>query len=479
MEDLKTEYMKTARDVMLHSDMIPGLIGKKGSGIRALESQFSVKISTDKFVVGLVHLRGEPEALETAGTFLLSMKEEYESKFREFEFDPDATSIIIGKSGTTIRGLQDDHGVRIDIDSNVPGIARLRSDEPESLDLCVLAMKELLKEAGYGDDIVVEEMKVFRNHVGAIVGEGGSVVRTLESDTKAQIRITKNDEDGVVTLRGTVEAVASARKIIEEICKKQEDEYTARKQAAETERAEKQAERQQQQQQQQNKRAEESGEEETKAAAVVEAPRFIPGMSAAWNEENQKGHSMSAQAQKNRQKRERRKAAGRTSSGGGRGGHGVHGGSGSKAAAKVEHYQQDLEMLLGMGMGMPMSAPVAAVRSDPSAWNPPPARSVGRTSSPPPGFGGVSTRRAPPPGFSPVPKNAARKQVLTANDEEVNAAMSKLADLGFSSISGGGGGGGNADFGVIGGRGGSNAVGNQQQPAKKYVSARGGYKLRL
>ena len=205
---------------------------------------------------------------------------------------------------------------------------------------------------------------------------------------------------------------------------------------------------------------------------------------------------MSAQAQKNRQKRERRKAAGRTSSSGGvghGGGNGGNGGAGSKAAAKVEHYQQDLEMLLGMtglagGMSannnsaaattMPMSAHVAAVRSDPSAWNPPPARSVGRTSSPPPGFGSVSTRRAPPPGFSPVPKNAARKQVLTANDEEVNAAMSKLADLGFSSISGGGGG-GNADFGVIGGRGGSNAVRNQQQPAKKYVSARGGYKLRL
>jgi hypothetical protein len=175
-------------------------------------------------------------------------------------------------------------------------------------------------------------------------------------------------------------------------------------------------------------------------------------MSAAWNEENQKGHSMSAQAQKNRQKRERRKAAGRTGGGGGN-----SGSTADKVEVMEQHYQQNLESLLGMaGGGVSLAPP------DPSVWNPPPSR---RTSSPPPGFGGVS--RAPPPGFSPVPKNAARKQVLA--EAEMNAAISKLADLGFSSNTGG------ADFGVIGG----GNVGGQQQPTKKYVSARGGYKLRL
>ena len=49
--------MKTARDVMLHSEMIGGIVGKGGSGIRALEKQFQVKISTDKTIPGLVHLR--------------------------------------------------------------------------------------------------------------------------------------------------------------------------------------------------------------------------------------------------------------------------------------------------------------------------------------------------------------------------------------------------------------------------------------
>ena len=74
-----------------------------------------------------------------------------------------------------------------------------------------------------------------------------------------------------------------------------------------------------------------------------------------------------------------------------------------------------------------------------------------------------------PPGFSPVPKNNSRKQIAPGYSSLSNtngngdaAMMSKLADLGFGASIGGA----------------SNNAASTTKP-KKYVSARGGYKLRL
>ena len=461
LEEVKTNYLKTARDVNMPSDMIPGIIGKGGSGIRALEEQFKLKISTDKRVNGLLHLRGEPDAIDIAEEFFLTMRKDYEATFCSYSFDPDATSTVIGRGGVTIRKLQDDHNVRIDIDSNTPGIAKIRSDDPDDLAAAVAALEEVLAEAGYGDDIITDDMKVFRQHVGAIVGEGGSVIRQLEADSKAQIKIRKTDDEGTVSLRGTPEAVAKAKELIAAICAAQEEEY-----------AKKRAEMKKEQDAERAARAEQNGssstnngstgleEQETKTM-VPEAPRFIPGMSA---DQQNVGHSMSAQAQKNRRKRERRKAAGK---------------DGSKAASKVEHYQQDLEQLLGFGLGGSSAATTTNATPSASSWNPPPPATANVTprQAPPPGFGlrKNSVNKPPqnwsgahPPGFSPVPKN--RRKPM---NDEVNATMSKLADLGFSSSSLGG----EPSYMQPTGNGTSN--GAASTTSKKYVSARGGYKLRL
>ena len=122
-----------------------------------------------------------------------------------------------------------------------------------------------------------------------------------------------------------------------------------------------------------------------------------------------------------------------------------------------------------------MGASTASTSSD---WNPPPAA----TQQPPPGFGlrrnsvnpppssfTNKNKSSAPPGFSPVPKNNSRKQIAPGYSSLSNtngngdaAMMSKLADLGFGASIGGA----------------SNNAASTTKP-KKYVSARGGYKLRL
>jgi polyribonucleotide nucleotidyltransferase len=482
LKEVKDGFMKTARDVMLHSDMIPGIIGKGGSGIRALEKQFKVKISTDKKVPGLIHLRvlsgdgnnsrinaGADDTEETdegpstnamkildeVEKFFLEMKKEYEATFTSFEFDSDATSIVIGRGGATIRKLQEDHNVRIDINSNTPGVANISSDDPDNLIAAVDALKELLTENGYGEDIETSEINVQRQHVGAIVGEGGNVIQKLESDSNAQIKIIKKDDGVTVAIRGRRKAIDVAMEAIKAICSAQEEEYAKKtakiKNDLEKERAAKQ-------QQQKSSAQKQENEDESKASLTVATEtaalaRNIPGMSSEWNQQSAGGHSMSTQAQKNRRKRERRKAAAAAGKGGG------------KAAAKEEHYQQDLEQLLFMddlvGSRQPVSQRTNIVSS--SSWNPPPPPSNNVTRQPPPGFDS-SIRSSPPPGFSPVPKN--RKYGY--NNEEISATMSKLADLGFSYSSGQSN---NTNY--------ANGVSDVTQKKKKYVSARGGYKLRI
>jgi hypothetical protein len=134
--------------------------------------------------------------------------------------------------------------------------------------------------------------------------------------------------------------------------------------------------------------------------------------------------------------------------------------------------------------------------SSSSSWNPPPPSNR----QPPPGFGSStqsqntrkasvifrekvrvgstlvqnsSVSRSPPPGFSPVPKNHRKRPQFGQSNEEINATMSKLADLGFSNSMGGPT---NYDYANVNP---TTTAAGAAQTKKKYVSARGGYKLRL
>merc|ERR1711871_79384 len=299
-----------------------------------------------------------------------------------------------------------------------------------------------------------EEMPIAREYIGAVVGESGSVVRQLESDTNCQIRIQKDGNSGIVAIRGIPEAIAEAKSKISDIVAEQDAASRARQQEIKIAReAEEAAQLAAAAASADSKRP--SGEQAESSEGTAQEPnqgsatsnsRYIPGMPREWNMQAEEGYSMSSTAQKNRRKRERRKAAIKANS--------------EKEHAKEEHYQQNLQQLL-------FSNDTSSMVSAPNTFHEP-YRPPGTTLEPVPpqhtqmGFPSTLSRpsitthappgfdrptRSPPPGFE-------------------NEALMSLADLGFSSS-------------IAQPLQGPTPTSNSAVAKKPavYVSARGGYKL--
>jgi rRNA processing protein Krr1/Pno1 len=266
----------------------------------------------------------------------------HEAKTRTFEFDQEATGILVGRGGATIRQLQSDYSVRIDINSNAnPAQARVRADGGAgALDEALEAMKKLLEEAGYGENVTTEDMPIAREHIGSVVGEAGSVVRQLEDDSKCQIRIRKDDRGGVVSIRGNPDAIEVAKVKIAEIIAEREAAEAVRQeelQRARDEAAALNASNAANNSQQDEAASSAAAPAAPTATAPEANPRYIPGAGAQWNKEAEEGFSMSSTAQKNRRKRERRKAAAKSND--------------KKELAKQDSYQHNLQQLLFAGDG--------------------------------------------------------------------------------------------------------------------------------
>jgi polyribonucleotide nucleotidyltransferase len=437
LQAIKAAYLKNARDVRIPVDLIPQVIGKGGKGIQDLQSTHDVRINIDKMDRGLVHLRGETEGLDSAVEALLAMKVAHEARTRTLEFDQEATGILVGRGGSTIRQLQSDFNVRIDINSSAnPAQARVRGDgDSDTLNNAVEAMKKLLEDAGYGENVTTEDMPIAREHIGSVVGEAGSVVRQLEDDSKCQIRIRKEVRGGIVSIRGNPDAIEMAKARIVEIIAERELAEAARLEELQQAREEAAAIAKNRQ----HDGDTEAAVDQTDVAEAIAvarpdtAPRYIPGAGAQWNKEAEEGFSMSSTAQKNRRKRERRKAAAKSNQ--------------KREHAKQESYQQNLQQLLfeGGGGGGGLQHLPQPQQPAPIVQQQQQQQMVYSTNNAPPGFERPS--RSPPPGFE-------------------HEALMKLADLGFgSSISTA-----NLPQGT--------AV-NNNAPAAMYVSSRRGYKLRL
>ncbi|XP_039282349.1 ATP-dependent RNA helicase dbp2 [Nilaparvata lugens] len=76
---------------------------------------------------------------------------------------------------------------------------------------------------GFGSEGDATVLQVPSNCVGKIIGKGGSRIRDLEADSGASIKVNSNDSGPTadVTLRGSAEAVARAKEMIEEITSSQ------------------------------------------------------------------------------------------------------------------------------------------------------------------------------------------------------------------------------------------------------------------
>ncbi|CAD5232028.1 unnamed protein product [Bursaphelenchus xylophilus] len=138
--------------------------------------------------------------------------------------------LIIGKSGETIKGLQEQIGCKMLLVqesqhvSQHPKTLRI-SGSPDKVEQCKRAVEQLISEGGNASSITsmiqqksVGEVIVPRSAVGIIIGKGGETIKRLaqESNTKIQFKPDEdpNASERCAVVQGTPEQITRATQMI-------------------------------------------------------------------------------------------------------------------------------------------------------------------------------------------------------------------------------------------------------------------------
>lgn len=126
---------------------------------------------------------------------------------------------LIGKGGSTVKLLQEDFKVKVNIprkedESTIVTISGQESD-------CEACHKEIEHILGFSvgtSPLEVVVLDIPKNKHGAILGSGGSTIKSLQEKTGVTITVPgKNETSSSVTLEGTSSGVHDCQKRIEEI----------------------------------------------------------------------------------------------------------------------------------------------------------------------------------------------------------------------------------------------------------------------
>ncbi|XP_059469872.1 tudor and KH domain-containing protein homolog [Neocloeon triangulifer] len=138
--------------------------------------------------------------------------------FCEVRIEKDKVGYLIGKSGITIREIQEKTATRITFkDENASENYRecIIRGLPANVQKAEYMVKDFLEK----HKIEIAEFLVPNSACGLIIGKGGTTIRALQKNSGAKITVDSS-EFGVkgqkVTLKGTAKEVAEAKRLIEE-----------------------------------------------------------------------------------------------------------------------------------------------------------------------------------------------------------------------------------------------------------------------
>jgi len=224
--------------------VVPYLIGKRGVSIQEFMTEsgarifFEQKAGPAKDGVTKVDLRGSEEAISKAKALIAQAIETYELNETP---KPKLIQVghIIGKGGATIKRLKEESGAQIWVDQ-LDETGQLEATErpmyilgsQESVDKAKELVKSLLEserqESRAGDKSLhsQESFSIKNAMVSLVIGKKGSKIQQISSDSGALVFIDalrpgEEQDDGElmreVTVRGTPDAIARARDMIDEV----------------------------------------------------------------------------------------------------------------------------------------------------------------------------------------------------------------------------------------------------------------------
>mmetsp|Transcript_37996 Transcript_37996/g.55519 ORF Transcript_37996/g.55519 Transcript_37996/m.55519 type:complete len:1279 (-) Transcript_37996:332-4168(-) len=200
--------------------LLPKIIGKGGETVKELQEESGCKFDISKEEL-LVAISGESEdAVSTAKASLDKIIEQARKECVFVNIPDSAMSAFIGKGGTNIRQLAEDHDVDIERLRKEPSCIRIQGDEAsvEGAHVAVIAWLNDWEASHVGKTVELEEA-----FIPAILGKQGSTVSTIQRATRCKIDI---DRRGLtLTVRGgdesnREEALNKVNEIIDEEKKK-------------------------------------------------------------------------------------------------------------------------------------------------------------------------------------------------------------------------------------------------------------------
>eukprot|EP00667_Euglena_gracilis_P010676 EG_transcript_10883 len=145
--------------------------------------------------------------------------------------DPRFIPLIIGTKGATIKDLQARTGARLDVSGEGEGGGQIRiSGSAEAIASAVERINEIVGQSPGQRGSAVRSIVVPAQHIPAIIGPGGSVIRELESRSGARLKVSR-DTAGEIQASGTEEQVEEALRLVHDIV----DQKTQEKEGGEEE----------------------------------------------------------------------------------------------------------------------------------------------------------------------------------------------------------------------------------------------------
>lgn len=196
---------ETSEKVNWGSDAIKAVIGRGGQNIRAAQEATGAKIDAD-VEAGTLEITGQREMVQAALTLCHNAAFGEANEVIELG-SRNAVNVVYGPNFTTIRGLQDETGCKLDI---ARGGTKLKlSGSVEAVAAAGARVRALL-DANRGFEMTIENSKV-----GSVYGKGGETLRSIQDRTGVQIDVVRGPTHATVSVMGTKEASEKARRSLQ------------------------------------------------------------------------------------------------------------------------------------------------------------------------------------------------------------------------------------------------------------------------
>ena len=150
-------------------------------------------------------ITGTKEAIPKARALVQEVVDQYRRENVSIDFDADAYGLVIGRGGAKIQQLQEETGVRLDVDK-ASGKIVLRGEE-EKVGAAITVVQALLADYQKGTVVLANP-----NERGAIMGKGGVRIREIQETSGANCDLARDGSS--VSASGEAAAVEKAISMI-------------------------------------------------------------------------------------------------------------------------------------------------------------------------------------------------------------------------------------------------------------------------